>query len=69
MIVKEGEIIGYLIMINLIIIFINRIINLLKLYIIKLLVCFVKIIILIGGGIFEMLDLFRRFYEMNNFFG
>lgn len=38
-------------------------------YNIKLSVCFVKIIILIGGGIFEMLDLFSRFYEMNNFFG
>lgn len=47
----------------------NLITNSLKLHTIKLPVCFVKITILIGGGIFEMLDLPSRFHEMNNFSG
>lgn len=47
----------------------NLITNSLKLHTTKLPVCFVKITILIGGGIFEMLDLPSRFHEMNNFSG
>lgn len=47
----------------------NLITNSLKMYNTKLPVYFVKITILIGGGVFEMLDLPSRFHEMNNFSG